>query len=71
MPQNVLLSSFRGSNLEYHTELPAGASATSPTAEVPVGDVPAVAESDVQLLRPLAGLWRPPVTAKVSDFGLR
>eukprot|EP00198_Chlamydomonas_reinhardtii_P003314 XP_001692650.1 predicted protein [Chlamydomonas reinhardtii] len=31
---------------------------------------PAVAESDAQLLRPLAGLWRPPVTAKVSDFGL-
>ncbi len=31
----------------------------------------AVAEGDEQLLRPLVGLWRPPVTAKVSDFGLR
>ncbi|KAG2431200.1 hypothetical protein HXX76_009728 [Chlamydomonas incerta] len=40
------------------------------TGDAITGSAPAADEGDMQLLRPLAGLWRPPVRAKVSDFGL-
>ena len=81
--QNVLLSSVAGfgwGRVEAQASemLPsaqssmsgAGVCSTIAGGAVDPG-APAVAESDAQLLRPLAGLWRPPVTAKVSDFGLR
>ncbi|KAG2431197.1 hypothetical protein HXX76_009725 [Chlamydomonas incerta] len=83
---NVLLSSRAGSEwqepavvaAEAAAELvpsggilgPGGDETQGPTAAEAVTDAHEVAEGDAQLLRPLVGLWRPPVRAKVSDFGL-
>ncbi|KAG2431199.1 hypothetical protein HXX76_009727 [Chlamydomonas incerta] len=83
---NVLLSSRAGSEwqepavvaAEAAAELvpsggilgPGGDATQGPTAAEAVADAHEVAEGDAQLLRPLVGLWRPPVQAKVSDFGL-